>query len=62
MRLDQEERHIRIYIKQKVFDILTRYLEKCKYSNEIRNKPLTLNTIELTRKFLVFDMFSLTSK
>lgn len=38
-----------------------KYLEKCSESGETRNKSLTFNTLELIRKFMVFDIMSLTS-
>ncbi|EAR90118.2 IP3 receptor calcium ion channel protein (macronuclear) [Tetrahymena thermophila SB210] len=58
----REDEEIKKYLRMKVFNTIIQYLEKCKASSEIRNKSLTLNTIELIRKFIVFDLFSITEK
>ncbi|KAL4504086.1 hypothetical protein ABPG72_022716 [Tetrahymena utriculariae] len=59
---NKEDYQIKNYLSRNVFYIIKEYLEKCKASSELRNKPLTLNTIELIRKFMVFDLFSITEK
>ncbi|KAL4473778.1 hypothetical protein ABPG74_022642 [Tetrahymena malaccensis] len=59
---NKEDYEIKKYLSKNVFRILIDYLKTCKTSSEIRNKSLTLNTIELIRKFMVFDLFSITEK
>lgn len=58
---NREEQELMAYLKTSVFNTLTKYLKNCTIDAELRNKSQTLNTIEIIKKFLVFDLFSHTT-
>lgn len=58
---NEEEGGLIGYLKTSMFNTLTVYLESCTTNDETRNKSLTLNTVEVILKFLVFDLFAFTT-
>ena len=56
-----EENFLMKFLSENVFPTIKDYLKFCTENGDTRNKSLTLNTLELVRKFLTFDIVSLTN-